>query len=83
MHSSKMHFRLKVPSGEYGSIFVAFKRFFIMPAFQVMQLMSYLSCLPAVYIIQPDNVVLAYIFTVLHFDDLQGDLPRIFKSVEG
>ena len=34
-HSSKMHFRLKVPSGEYGSIFVAFKRFFIMPVFQV------------------------------------------------
>jgi len=26
---------LKVPSGEYGSIFVAFKRFFIMCVFQV------------------------------------------------
>ena len=35
-----MHFKLKVPSGEYVSIFVAFKRFFIMPAFQVMQLMG-------------------------------------------
>jgi hypothetical protein len=29
-----------VPSGEYGSIFVAFERFFVMPAFQVIQLMS-------------------------------------------
>ncbi len=38
-----MHFRLKVPSGEYGSIFVAFKRFFVMPAFHFMQLKSYFS----------------------------------------
>jgi hypothetical protein len=35
-----MHFRLKVPSGEYGSIFVAFKMFFVMPAFHFMQLMN-------------------------------------------
>jgi hypothetical protein len=33
MHLSEVHIRLKVPSGEYGSIFVAFKRFFIMFAF--------------------------------------------------
>lgn len=37
-----MHFRLKVPSGEYGSIFVAIKRFFIMSGFHFMQLMSLL-----------------------------------------
>jgi hypothetical protein len=33
MHLSKRHIRLKVPSGEYGLSFVAFKRFFIMSAF--------------------------------------------------
>jgi hypothetical protein len=38
MHLSKRHIRLKVPSGEYGLSFVAFKRFFIMSAFQVIQL---------------------------------------------
>jgi hypothetical protein len=35
MHLSKKHIRLKVPSGEYGSIFVAFKRFIIMSPFQI------------------------------------------------
>jgi hypothetical protein len=37
---SKVHIRLKMPSGEYGSIFVAFKKFFIMSAFHIMRLMS-------------------------------------------
>jgi hypothetical protein len=40
MHLSKMHIRLKVPSGEYELFFVAFKRFFIMSAFHFMQLMA-------------------------------------------
>jgi len=37
---SKVHIRLKVPSGEYGLSFVAFKKFFIMSAFHIMRLMS-------------------------------------------
>jgi len=37
---SKIHIRLKVPSGEYGLSFVAFKKFFIMSAFYIMRLMS-------------------------------------------
>ena len=37
---SKVHIRLKVPSGEYGSSFVAFKKFFIMSVFHIMRLMS-------------------------------------------
>jgi hypothetical protein len=37
IHLSKAHIRLKVPSGEYGLSFVAFKRFFIMSAFHFMK----------------------------------------------
>ena len=36
----KAHIRLKVPSGEYGLFFVAFKKFFIMSVFHIMRLMS-------------------------------------------
>ena len=40
IHSSKKHIRLKVPLGEYGLFFVAFKRFFIISALHFMQLMG-------------------------------------------
>jgi hypothetical protein len=40
MHLSKRHIRLKVPSGEYGLPFVAFKRFFIISDFHFMQPMG-------------------------------------------
>jgi len=40
MHLSKAQIRLKVPSGEYGLSFVAFKRFFIMSDFHCMQLIG-------------------------------------------
>ena len=40
IHISERHTRLKVSSGESGLIFVAFKRFFIMSSFHILQLPS-------------------------------------------
>ena len=36
---SKRHIGLKVPTGEYGLFFVAFKRFFSMSVFHLLHLM--------------------------------------------
>jgi len=60
LHLPERHIRLKAPSGEYGSIFVAFKRFFIMSPFHFVQTADLFKLEPEFYVASETPPFISY-----------------------
>jgi hypothetical protein len=60
LHLSERRVRLKAPSGEYGSIFVAFKRFSIMSPFHFAQPAASFKLEPEFYVASEAPLFISY-----------------------